>query len=79
MSWSACMSTESPETLLGILDILLYTVVGWSSSLPFISGGPCDLVLGLLVFAVMLQVYLYTTVLLSLTFVKLRSLHYLAI
>ena len=36
------------------LDILLCAVVGWSSSLPSTSGGPCDLVLGLLIFAVML-------------------------
>ena len=38
------------------LDILLCTVVGWSSSLPSISGGPCDLVLGLLIFTAMLHV-----------------------
>ena len=61
------------------LDILLCTVVGWSSSLPSISGGPCDLVLGLLIFAAMLHVQTYTIVLLSLTFAKLCSLHYLAI
>ena len=52
------------------LDILLCAVVGWSSSIPSTSGGPCDLVLGLLIFAVMLQVQLHTIILLSLTFCK---------
>ena len=61
------------------LDILPCAVVGWSSSLPSNSGGPCDLVLGLLIFTAMLHMYFYTIVLLSLTFVKLHSLCYLAI